>query len=119
MSFYTIHAREADGSWLPVLGALFVGGTMHHGVEWGSEQQAYRAAKTANPDIAPADLLVVNDATGEARTVAEIQAEALVNELADLRGVILHASSIGAAQTTISIDLLSVLIDCYEGKPKV
>lgn len=73
---FTINARTIKGTWIPVLGALLVGGMKHHGVEWGSEEQAARAAVIANPDMDPADLQVVNDETGETFSVAELNAKA-------------------------------------------
>lgn len=72
---FTINARTIKGTWIPVLGALMVGGMKHHGVEWGSEEQAARAAMIAHPDMDPADLQVVNDETGETFLVAELIAK--------------------------------------------
>lgn len=73
---FTINARTIKGAWIPVLGALLVGGVKHHGVEWGSEEQAARAAVIAHPEMDPADLQVVNDDTGETFSVAELNAKA-------------------------------------------
>lgn len=73
---FTINGRTMKGTWIPVLGALLVGGEKHHGVEWGSAEQAARAAVVANPEMSPADLQVVNDETGETFSVGELIATA-------------------------------------------
>ncbi|WP_281686667.1 hypothetical protein [Pseudomonas citronellolis] len=69
---FTIEARTLAGVFVPVLGALLVDGKKCHGVEWGSAEQAARAAVIANPDVARGDLRVINDETGEVFSVADI-----------------------------------------------
>lgn len=73
---FTINGCTTKGTWVPVLGALLIGGEKHHGVEWGSAEQAARAAVIANPEMSPADLQVVNDETGETFSVADLNAKA-------------------------------------------
>lgn len=69
---FTVEVKTMSGQFIPSMGALIVFGEMHHSVEFGTEEQAARAAMVAHADMAPADLQVVNEEDGTRRTVADI-----------------------------------------------
>ena len=71
---FTIERIGTDGKWHAVLGALVIDGQRQPWHEFGSLEQAARAALLEHANASPAQLRIINDETKEAHPMADIMA---------------------------------------------